>query len=116
MPSTPNTIRLEVSKARVEADLIGLIRHLVDAVVQGALLQNWGNVIGNLFRATGTIRIRRRAPCLIAAYGYRRGAQGFNEVYSVRLNRKERFVFERKPNDRIKPITVRNHDVAYRVR
>ena len=59
MADTPNTIRLEVPKARVAADLRGMVGHLVKAVAQSALLQNWGNVITNLFDAAGTIKIKQ---------------------------------------------------------
>ena len=59
MADTPNTIRLEVPKARVTAGLIGLIRHLGEAAIQGCLLQNWPNVIGKLFAAATTVRIER---------------------------------------------------------
>ena len=59
MPDTPNTIRLEIPKGRIAADLLGLARHLGEAATQGLLLQNWGNAIANLFTAAGTIRIER---------------------------------------------------------
>ena len=59
MADTPNTIRLEVPKARIEADLIGLIGHLGQAAIQGALLQNWPNVVGNLFGAASIIKFKR---------------------------------------------------------
>ncbi len=59
MPNSPNTIRLEVPKARVAADLCGLIRYLSEAATQGALLQNWPNVITSLFGAAGTIETKQ---------------------------------------------------------
>ncbi len=59
MPNSPNTIQLEVSKGRLAADLLGLIRHLGEAATQGALLQNWPNMIMSLFGAAGTIEIKR---------------------------------------------------------
>ena len=64
MPNSPNTIQLEVSKGWVAADLRGLIRHLGEAATQGALLQSWPNVITSLFRAAGTIEIKRREGAL----------------------------------------------------
>ena len=45
-------------KARIEADLIGLIGHLGQAAIQGALLQNWPNVVGNLFGAASIIKFK----------------------------------------------------------
>ena len=59
MPNTPNSIRLEVPKGRIGADLLGLARHLVQAAAQGAVLQNWANVIANLFAAARTVRVER---------------------------------------------------------
>ena len=59
MPNSPNTIQLEVSKGRLATDLLGLIRHLGEAATQGALLQNWPNMITSLFGAAGTIEIKR---------------------------------------------------------
>ena len=59
MPDTPITLRLEVPKNRIEADLVGLIRHLSEAAVQGILLQNWPNAIGNLWRAAETLTFKR---------------------------------------------------------
>lgn len=41
---------------------------------------------------------------------------GLEGVYTVRLNRKERFAFLRKADDTIKPIAVGNHDTVYRVK
>ena len=59
MPNSPNTIQLEVPKSRIAADLHGLIRHLGEAATQGALLQDWPNVVASLSRAAETIAIKR---------------------------------------------------------
>ena len=57
MSETPNTIKLEVPKDRIAADLVGLVKHLTGAALQGALLQNWPGVVASLFKAGETIRI-----------------------------------------------------------
>ena len=64
MSETPNTIRLEVPKDRIAADLRGLARHLAKAATQGALLQNWPGVVANLLEAAGTIRVARNEGAL----------------------------------------------------
>ena len=64
MPNGPNTIRLQVPKARVVADLRGMVGHIVQAAAHGVLLQNWGNAIGSLFAAAGTIWVKRSEEAL----------------------------------------------------
>ena len=59
MSETPDTIRLEIPKARVEADLVGLSGHLGSAALHGAALGNWPGTIAELFSAAKTIRIDR---------------------------------------------------------
>ena len=59
MSETPNTIRLVIPKARVTADMKGLVRHLGEAAIQGVLLQNWPKVVANLSRAAETVQIKR---------------------------------------------------------
>ena len=41
-----------------------MVRHLAAAGAQGALLQNWPAVIGGLFGAAGTVRIKREEGAL----------------------------------------------------
>ena len=64
MSGTPNTIRFEVPKARVIADIDGMIRHLTEAATHGLLLQNWPSVITNLFAGLGAIQIERKEGAL----------------------------------------------------
>ena len=59
MLETPTTIRLVVPKGRVAADLKGVTRHLGEAAVHGALLQDWPNVVANLSRAADAFRVKR---------------------------------------------------------
>ena len=59
MSETPSTIRLVIPKTRVAADLRGLARHLGQAAIHGALLQDWPNVVTNLSKAAEAIQIKR---------------------------------------------------------
>lgn len=64
MPKGPDKIQLQVPKARVAADLRGMVGHMVQAAAHGALLQNWGNAIGSLASAAGTFRIKHSVDAL----------------------------------------------------
>ena len=59
MSETPNTIRLVVPKGRIAMDFMGVVRHLGEAAVHGALLQDWPNVVANLSRAADAFRVER---------------------------------------------------------
>jgi len=54
----PHTLRLEVPKRRVAADLIDISRHLAEAALQGVLLQDWPSVVSNLSSALQTLKIK----------------------------------------------------------
>ena len=59
MPESPNTIRLVVPKTRIAADLKGVVRHLGEAALHGALLQDWPSVVANLSSAASAFRVKR---------------------------------------------------------
>ena len=59
MSETPNTIRLVVPKSRIAADLTGVARHLGEAAIHGALLQDWPNVVANLSRVADAVKVKR---------------------------------------------------------
>ena len=59
MSESPNTIRLVIPKGRISADLKGVVRHLGEAAVHSALLQDWSSVVANLTSAAGALRVKR---------------------------------------------------------
>ena len=59
MSDTPSSVQLHVPRIRVAADLVGMVRHLAQAGIQGALLQDWPGLVTNLLAAVNSVRFQR---------------------------------------------------------